>query len=106
MSSTSSKVKGAAGGEWLRLIVRKPKYPEIDSRETGSAFPPKRLHVSPLSDRNRGAFSFRRVRPVTFHNGVVPRWGRPGHLWKMCGGSRRQSHGHLEQYPLSVISAF
>ena len=80
-------------GSCLSLIVRKPKYPEIDSRENDSAFPPKRLHVSPPSDRNPGAFSFRRARPVAFHNGAVPRSGRPGHLWKMCGGSRQQSHG-------------
>ena len=33
----------------LSLIVTKPKYPEIDSRESDGAFPPKRLHVSPPS---------------------------------------------------------
>ena len=79
----------------LGLIMTKPNYPEIDSRESESAFPPKRLHVSPPSDRNPGAFSFRHARPVAFHNGAVPRSGRPGHLWKMCGGSRQQSHGTI-----------
>ena len=32
--------------------MTKPKYPEIDSRESDSAFPPKRLHVSPPSDQD------------------------------------------------------
>ena len=54
-------------GSCLSLILRKPKYPEIDNRRSDSAFPPKRLHVSPSSDRNPGAFSFRRARPVAFH---------------------------------------
>ena len=86
----------------LGLIMTKPNYPEIDSRESESAFPPKRLHVSPSSDRNPGAFSFRRARPVAFHNGAVPRSGHPGHLWKMCGGSRQQSHGTVTFLRLSA----
>jgi len=66
-------VRDGNAGSCLSLIVTKPKYPEIDSRESDSAFPPKRLHVSPPSDQNPGAFSFRRARPVAFHNGAVPR---------------------------------
>jgi hypothetical protein len=105
-SCTISQMRAASqhdnAGSCLSLIVRKPKYPEIDSRKSDSAFPPKRLHVSPSSDRNPGAFSFRRARPVAFHSGAVPRSGHPGHLWKMCGGSHQQSHGTVILLRLSA----
>src|SRR5215813_15676719 len=81
-------------GSCLSLIVTKPKYPEIDSRESDTAFPPKRLHVSPPSDQDPEAFSFRRARPVAFHNGDVPHLGRRG--------SRQQSHGTVTFLRLSA----